>query len=83
MSDWKRKELRDKKRRERDKKRISSEHELSGVRHKQPHRDKDISLDWHDSGDGVLHVTPNSIKIGGGIRISDEDWEEIFRDKDE
>ena len=81
MSDWKRKEIKEKKRRAYRESRISQDHELTGTRHRQPHREKDVALNWKVGKDGTYHVTPSSIKIGGGINISDDDWDEIFRDK--
>jgi len=81
MSDWKRRELKEKKRREYRDSRISGDHELSGTRHRQPHRGKDIKLNWQRDASGKYHVTPSSVPVGGGIDISDEDWDEIWRDK--
>ena len=81
MSDWKRKELKEKKRKAYRESRISSDHELTGTRHRQPHREKDIKLSWERDSSGKYHVTPSSVPVGGGINISDEDWAEIWRDK--
>lgn len=81
MSDWKRREIKEKKRREYRESRISSDHELTGTRHRQPHRGKDISLNWQQDKSGKYHVTPSAIPVGGGIDISDDDWSEIWRDK--
>ncbi len=81
MSDWKRREIKEKKRREYRDSRISGDHELTGTRHRQPHRDQDIRLSWNQDKSGKYHVTPSSVPVGGGINISEEDWDEIFRDK--
>jgi len=81
MSDWKRKELKEKKRREYRESRISPDHELSGTRHRQPHREKDIALNWSRDKNGTYHVSPSSVPVGGGIDISDEDYDIIWAPK--
>ena len=77
---WVRKEKARKRREAQEARRISSDHELTGERHRQPHRDKDIPLEWKYEN-GSFHVSPVRIVTGGGLNISDEDWEEIWRDK--
>jgi len=74
-----------KRREAREATRISSDNELSGVRHRQPHRDKGMNVSWSEGPDGALHVTPTSIPVAtvSGYNISDEDWAEIWRDKSE
>lgn len=85
MKNWQKKELRDKKRREYRESRISSDHELSGAKHREPRRDKDIPLKWSEGNDGKLHVEPSRVAVGPrpGFRIDADDWIRIFGTEEE
>jgi hypothetical protein len=80
---WVRKEKWRKRREAREATRISSDHELSGVRHRQPHRDKGMNVSWSEGPDGALHVRPTSIPVATvrGYAVSQEDWDAIFTPK--
>lgn len=81
---WVKKEKWKKRREAQERQRISSDHELTGTRHRQPHRDKDIPVRWrYEKSTGTYHVEPTRITTGGRLNISDADWEEIWRDKSE
>lgn len=76
--DWQTKELKDKKRAERESKRISSKHNLLGELEECPHRGKEMPVRWTKEG-STWHVEPSSVAFGTkGFRISAEDWTRIF-----